>query len=501
MGRPYRRFLVLGLDGGTFDLLDPLMAAGELPFLKSLVHQGVRAPLRSVYPAKTIPAWYSFATGKDPGELGIFGFTEPEAERPDRSKLVQTFRPAEAFWDTLSRMGVNVGVINFPFRSAYPLHGFVVPGMFGTESSTYPSGLMEEIQSTLGGEYPPELSVYRDSGRREWVAEATRAIEQRGKVAAALAERHKPGFLFALFRETDRLEHQLWSEMSHPVSEFPADLLEFWRTVDRACGQVDAAFRAGGGPSVTLVISDHGHGPIQSDFLTNRWLAQEKFLVFQGGADVSRRKAVGRMLLYAERFGLTRRVLRPLVDFVRSGGSARLAELIGGSTKFEEFSKRIDWERTLAYSYPVPEGIYLNPNNPLLTPERRDAIRAEIRHRLETYPEAHIEVLDPRTIYRGANLERAPALFIRVDEMCTEPRMDFAYPNSLIRERPDYFTGSGTHRMNGILIGAGDGIPPGTTLGTLDLVDVAPTVLDGMGFDAPNGMGGRSFGRRLGFPS
>ncbi len=62
-----RRYLVLGLDGGTFDLLDPLMEAGELPFLRSLVQHGARAPLRSVYPAKTIPAWYSFATGQGPG--------------------------------------------------------------------------------------------------------------------------------------------------------------------------------------------------------------------------------------------------------------------------------------------------------------------------------------------------------------------------------------------------------------------------------------------------
>ena len=71
------------------------MEAGELPFLRSLVKGGVRAPLTSVYPAKTIPAWYSFATGKDPGELGIFGFTEPEGT-PGHSKIIQTFRPADA---------------------------------------------------------------------------------------------------------------------------------------------------------------------------------------------------------------------------------------------------------------------------------------------------------------------------------------------------------------------------------------------------------------------
>jgi predicted AlkP superfamily phosphohydrolase/phosphomutase len=498
MGRPQRRFLVLGLDGGTFDLLDPLMAAGELPFLKSMVHRGVRAPLRSVYPAKTIPAWYSFATGKDPGELGIYGFTEPDGG-PGHSKLVQTFRPAEAFWDTLSRLGVKVGVLNFPFRSPYPLHGFVVPGMYTGPTTTFPASLKNEIEETIGGAYPPELPVYKDNERDAWLAEATRSVEQRGRVAARLAERHNPGFLFALFRETDRVEHQLWSELSRPVSEIPPDLLAFWRAVDRACEQVDRAFRSGGGPAVTLVISDHGHGAIQSEFLTNRWLAEQQFLVFRQGEEFSRRGLFGRLLLYAQKIAVARRLLRPLSDFVRDGRRAQIAEFVGGGGSFEKASKRIDWERTLAFSYPVPEGIYLNPHNPNLTPERREAILAQIRQRLETYPDAHIEVLDPQTIYRAhANLAQSPALLIRVDGMCTEPRMDFGYPYSLIRDRPAYFYGSGTHRMNGILIGAGDGIRPGSTPGTVNLVDLAPTILEGMGYDPSTEMAGASFGQRIG---
>ena len=336
-------------------------------------------------------------------------------------------------------MGVKVGVLNFPFRSPYPLHGFVVPGTYPGPTTTYPPGIKAEIQDTIGEEYPPELPVYRDSTRAEWIATATKAVEQRGKVAATLATRHQPGFLFALFRETDRVEHQLWSELSRPAAEIPEDLLTFWRTVDRACEQVDRAFRAGGGPVVTLVISDHGHGAIQSDFLTNRWLAEERFLVFRGGVDASRRKLLGRLLLYAQKIGTTPTVMRPLVDFVRDGRRARIAEYLGGGTSFEQFSKRIDWQRTVAFSYPVPEGIYLNPHNPDLTPERRESI-------LGGDPPTPRGV--PRRPHRGHGPEddlprsqslagsRAPHPGRRT---LTEPRMDFGYPNSLIRERPDYF--------------------------------------------------------------
>lgn len=176
MAGPTRRFLVLGLDGGTFDLLDPLFEAGELPFLRSLVHRGVRAPLRSVYPAKTIPAWFSFATGQDPGELGIFGFTEPDG-RPGRSRTVRSFRPAEALWDRLSRLGVKVGVLNFPMTAGYPLHGFILPGMFSEGSATYPQRLRSEVTSAIGADYPGELPTFRESERDAWVGAATRAIE------------------------------------------------------------------------------------------------------------------------------------------------------------------------------------------------------------------------------------------------------------------------------------------------------------------------------------
>ena len=491
---------MLGLDGGTFDLIDPLMEAGDLPFLSSLVHRGVRAPLRTVYPAKTIPAWYSFATGKDPGELGIFGFTEPDGW-PGRSRLVETFRPAEAIWDRLSRWGAKVGVLNFPLSSAYPLHGFVVPGMFSEHSATYPKELGAEIEQSIGARYPEELPAYKDHERAQWIAGATHAVLQRARVAASLAEHYRPDFLFALFRETDRVEHQHWTELSRPVTEIPSDLLEFWRAVDRACGEVDRAFRAGGAPAVTLVISDHGHGPLRSELFTNRWLADQKFLVFREKAAFRHRYLVSRLLLYSQKIGLARRLTRRLADLLREGRRADLAELVKGRTSFEQVAHQIDWKRTIAFSYPVPEGIYLNPYNPDLTPERRAAVLREIRTRLEAFPEAHIEVLGPSDLYAAGSTGRGPALFIRVDGMCTEPRTDFSYPHPFIRNRPTYFYGSGNHRMDGILIGAGDGVASGKVTHPFSILDIAPTVLEGMGFDRPSDLVGRSLVRELGLTS
>ncbi len=494
-----RRFLVIGLDGGTFDLLDPLFAAGKLPFLAAQVRDGFSAPLTSVFPPKTIPAWYSFATGLDPGTLGIFGFTEPDGG-PGKSRLIHTYRPADALWDHLSRRGRTVGVLNFPLRTPGPVNGFFVPGMFSDDLQAYPADLAPRIRAELGAEpYLPELPPFRASDRAAWMELANRSVDQRRRVARSLIERYRPEFLFVLFRETDRIEHQHWAELSRPVGEFAPDLLSFWEGVDRALADIDAAFRAAGGPAVTLVISDHGHGAAVTDFFTNRWLLERGYLSFTNGGDPWRRRVVSRLLLGIDRVpGLTA-LLAPIADRLQGGRRReRFAQAMTGDASFETMAARIDWKRTVAFSYPVPEGIYLNPYGPPLTPERRAEIVARLRKELEQYPEARIEVFEPREIYRGVRNEQAPALLLRINCLETESRMDFAYPHPMLHHRPGYFYGSGVHRMDGILIASGAGVQArGRSPEAFSLLDIAPTVLEGMAVPVPAAMSGRSLAGRL----
>ena len=47
------RVLLIGIDGATFDVLDPLMRDGAMPVLRRLTLAGARATLRSTVPALT----------------------------------------------------------------------------------------------------------------------------------------------------------------------------------------------------------------------------------------------------------------------------------------------------------------------------------------------------------------------------------------------------------------------------------------------------------------
>lgn len=64
--------VVIGLDGATFDVIDPLLQDGKLPTPASFIREGVRAPLRSTTLPNSFPGWASCTTGTSEGMHGIF---------------------------------------------------------------------------------------------------------------------------------------------------------------------------------------------------------------------------------------------------------------------------------------------------------------------------------------------------------------------------------------------------------------------------------------------
>ena len=61
--------LIVGLDGLSYNMLDRFDV--DFPYLDEVMSEGIHGDLMSVDTPTTIPAWTSFATGKDPGSHGI----------------------------------------------------------------------------------------------------------------------------------------------------------------------------------------------------------------------------------------------------------------------------------------------------------------------------------------------------------------------------------------------------------------------------------------------
>jgi hypothetical protein len=72
--RPAARLVVVGLDGATWDLLEPWIQAGDLPNLKAFRDGAAWGTMTSVVPYLSPSAWTSAVTGVNPGRHGIFDF-------------------------------------------------------------------------------------------------------------------------------------------------------------------------------------------------------------------------------------------------------------------------------------------------------------------------------------------------------------------------------------------------------------------------------------------
>ena len=96
---------VIGLDSATFDVIDPLLAQGELPNLGRLFERGSRGILRSTTHPLTPHAWTTMVTGVNAGRHGVWDFTERD-ESGYRLRVVNgSQRRAPALWDYLTAAG------------------------------------------------------------------------------------------------------------------------------------------------------------------------------------------------------------------------------------------------------------------------------------------------------------------------------------------------------------------------------------------------------------
>lgn len=177
-----QKAVVIGLDSAPPDLVFRRFA-GELPHLQRLMQKSVWGPLQSVVPAITIPAWACAMTGRDPGELGIYGFRHHLDHGYGVSRFVDsTDLRHDAVWDVLSRRGKSVIVVGVP--PAYParrVHGcwvscFLTPDL--RRPATFPKSLATTI-AEVAPRYAVDVAGYRSDERPRLLAEIRDMTQER----------------------------------------------------------------------------------------------------------------------------------------------------------------------------------------------------------------------------------------------------------------------------------------------------------------------------------
>jgi len=141
------RVLVIGLDSVSPDLLFRRFRS-VTPNLQRLAARGAHGVLRSCHPPITVPAWAVMFTGMEPGALGVYGFRNlRRGSYFDTATPTPQSLPYPPIWETLSRVGKRVCVVEVP--PGYPppaVNGISVSDLLTPEGSkdfAYPTGLVE----------------------------------------------------------------------------------------------------------------------------------------------------------------------------------------------------------------------------------------------------------------------------------------------------------------------------------------------------------------------
>jgi predicted AlkP superfamily phosphohydrolase/phosphomutase/tetratricopeptide (TPR) repeat protein len=126
-----KKVLLIGWDAADWKVINPLLDAGSMPALESLVNQGVMGNLATLDPPLSPMLWTSIATGMHADKHGILNFTEPAPHRGGIRPVMGTSRKVKAVWNILMQKGFKCHVVGWwPSHPAEPLNGITISNFY-----------------------------------------------------------------------------------------------------------------------------------------------------------------------------------------------------------------------------------------------------------------------------------------------------------------------------------------------------------------------------------
>jgi predicted AlkP superfamily phosphohydrolase/phosphomutase len=504
-----RRVLFIGLDGSTFDLLDPLMQQGLMPRLEHLISEGIRGPLETTIPPITPTAWVSWMTGKNPGKHGVFEFLlrrKNSGALPD-VPVSSRARDGLPFWDVLAQTGKRAIVTNVPctyppaIQNGLMISDFLTPR--GRRDFTSPESLLEEIESRFGPYRLYITEVYSRGNVDRILDQLFDELEYKTRVNRYLMDTYGWDVFVTHYWGTDRFQHELWhlADESHPLfdrREHNAHIKrinEYWRKVDATLGEL---FDAVGSDTTVYMGSDHGFGPIRNFLCFNVWLLNEGLLVLKRGAMARIKRTLFRLGLTPD-FAYRTAMKLGLAHLRLSVGVTNRSSLMRLANSLMLSLDDVDWSRTVAFSKGNYGQIYINLKGREINgtvepgPEYERVVKDLIeRLRMLADPATGKKLMGPvwrrEDLYTGGHIEEAPDIQFLPADMTNKPLGTLDMTSN--RFITPAYGNSGDHRMDGIFIARGPEIRRNYRVDGARIIDYAPTILHSFGVEVPSDMDG-----------
>jgi predicted AlkP superfamily phosphohydrolase/phosphomutase len=496
------KIFCLGLDGATFDVIDPFVKQGYLPNIRKLIEGGTRGILNSVILPFTPQAWGSFLTGVNPGKHGVFGFKEKGNGGYGFQFVNNKTLKTKTLYNLLSEADKRLIMVNIPMT--YPpeeVNGILIGGMDspGLNSDfTYPKEMKEELLR-VAPDYVIHLHVgagYLDSDakRRSALKGLLKMIEAREQAVLHLMD-HYPWEFFAVnFSATDQIQHHFWRYMGAD-NEFSDAVLNVYSRVDEAVGRIVDRLDD---ETTLFVMSDHGAGPASDIvFFIDEWLKEKGLLCFKRAAPVA---------------AVKRAVVDAVLTFFSKKLSSRIKDTLmrilpGVRVKSLGFVRRslIDWSGTKTFSGEHPATLRINlmgrDKHGTVDEDAYEGLRDRLIRELEALEDSETgariieKVYKREELYESEYLHKAPDLIIQTKDFAHQvkggPYPRKSYNRILSRKKSGDFFVNGVHRLNGIFVAYGHGIRAKGAVEPLSIMDLFPTILYCLCLKIPRAVDGR----------
>ncbi|MGC3958069.1 MAG: alkaline phosphatase family protein [Verrucomicrobiota bacterium] len=165
-----KRFLLIGWEAADWQLLNPLLDAGDLPTLNRLVETGVVGDLASTQPLNTAAQWTSIATGKRPWRHGITCSREFDATQNQMPVIGRKHRRAVTIWEILARQNIRCIAVGWPATHGSEVSGAQIVSDRYSEPTAGP-GIKPWPPAISGTYWPHDIGTKLDPLRAspEWI--------------------------------------------------------------------------------------------------------------------------------------------------------------------------------------------------------------------------------------------------------------------------------------------------------------------------------------------
>jgi predicted AlkP superfamily phosphohydrolase/phosphomutase len=514
-----QRQLVVGLDAMEWSLVQRWADEGKLPAFARLLREGARGELASTSAQLPDTVWACIYTGTNPAKFQKYFYVQYDPTTGDLRHVPDDAIRAKPFWEHLSEAGVRVGVVDVPkFRLSDSILGFQVTnwGAHATKTAraSSPPGLLDEIDRRHGAHPVGDCDAVDDNpkalaGLRDRILEGVRI---HGALFRDLLERESWDVFFASFSAPHCIGHHYWHwvDPTHPRhgevdTHGLADSIErVYRAVDTELGKL---LDAVGPETRVIVVAGHGMGPIYHA----SWNLPEMLELLgyagkparraqgeggaEGNADAGRDAKVNP-------WRIVKMVVPGKVQYAIKGV---LPKRLQDELLFRWYAGGRNWKRHRAFAVPNNDSVGAIRVN-VRGRDRHGMVEpgAEYEQVCRDIAQALEELVDPETgrkvvrrvtltheEFSGPYLDGLPDITVLWDQSFPWHSVHSPRLGTLRIKRQD--SRAGSHTPRGFVLVSGPGIAPGGTIEGASLYDVAPTILDAAGVQAPADMDGRPF--------